>query len=249
MKKLIASIACVLLAASCSSVTNDLGIIEINNLEGLEWENLLTDVYPEGTEFTCVVVVENLGSETQQDVLVNLVVYDVNADPDSLVWHNVQVIESIEKRSLGKSDIVEVEFPVFTTPSENWFRFDCWVDLEDDENPENDEYTTSINMGIAEDNVEKPYAIETIYPNPARESVMVSFRLAMTTHVTITVKDSGGSTVIVLVDEQRPAGRHRMTWDLTNTGGSKVPAGTYVFIMEIEEFEDFLQERQLTIVD
>jgi hypothetical protein len=68
-------------------------------------------------------------------------------------------------------------------------------------------------------------------PNPFNPTTTIPFSLAMRQHVTIRVYDVAGGYVRTLVDETRPAGQQRVSWNGTNAYGEAVASGVYFFEM------------------
>lgn len=70
------------------------------------------------------------------------------------------------------------------------------------------------------------------YPNPFNPSTTIDFGLAeASSDVSIVVYDIRGQSVRTLVDEKRPAGRYRLTWDGADDRGSPVASGIYLLRM------------------
>jgi hypothetical protein len=67
------------------------------------------------------------------------------------------------------------------------------------------------------------------WPNPARGSVRLEFESPTPAAARIAVYAVSGRLVRELVAGPVPAGRHAATWDGTDTGGSRVPAGVYFY--------------------
>jgi hypothetical protein len=59
------------------------------------------------------------------------------------------------------------------------------------------------------------FALEQNYPNPFNPTTVVSSQLPVASHVRIVVYDLLGREVKVLMDENKDAGRHEVTWDAT----------------------------------
>jgi len=70
--------------------------------------------------------------------------------------------------------------------------------------------------------------LEPGVPNPFNPSTQLFFNLDRTRHVTLAVYDAAGREVAVLVDANRPAGRHVVRWDGRDAQGRPAPAGVYV---------------------
>ncbi|MCZ7557942.1 MAG: T9SS type A sorting domain-containing protein [Bacteroidia bacterium] len=60
---------------------------------------------------------------------------------------------------------------------------------------------------------EHEYAIDDIYPNPFNPTTSISFSMKDAGRVRLSVHDSRGVELLVLLDEQRTAGRHAVTFD------------------------------------
>ncbi len=71
------------------------------------------------------------------------------------------------------------------------------------------------------------------YPNPFNASLTVPFELPQMSHVNITVFDVLGREVAQLVDETRPAGYLRVSWD-----AASAPSGLYFVRMQAADFSD-----------
>jgi len=66
-------------------------------------------------------------------------------------------------------------------------------------------------------------ALHVASPNPARDTTTLSFTLAHPQPVRLTILDALGREVVVLVDETRAAGDHRVRWNADD-----FPAGVYL---------------------
>jgi hypothetical protein len=62
-----------------------------------------------------------------------------------------------------------------------------------------------------------------VYPNPSKGSAILSFDLAATERIRLTVLDVTGKEIATLVDAYRPPGKQQVTW---NT--SEIPPGIYI---------------------
>ncbi len=70
------------------------------------------------------------------------------------------------------------------------------------------------------------------YPNPFNSRTILLFDLPGNTHVRLTIYDLAGRRVTTLVDEQRQAGRHVVSWDGTDAQGGSVASGLYLIRLE-----------------
>ena len=67
------------------------------------------------------------------------------------------------------------------------------------------------------------------YPNPFNPSTIIPYRLPVSTHVRLEVLNILGQRLATLVDAERPAGFHTVTWDGTDASGRAVAAGVYLY--------------------
>lgn len=65
------------------------------------------------------------------------------------------------------------------------------------------------------------------YPNPFNAQTILSYSLPEQTHVRLTVYDLLGRQVSLLIDQNQPAGTHRISWD-----ASALPSGLYIYHLE-----------------
>jgi flagellar hook assembly protein FlgD len=67
------------------------------------------------------------------------------------------------------------------------------------------------------------------YPNPFNPQTTIEYGVSEPwTHVRIVVYDISGRVVKVLLDEERPAGKHAVLWDGRNDRGEAAASGVYV---------------------
>ncbi len=69
------------------------------------------------------------------------------------------------------------------------------------------------------------------YPNPFNPSTVIEFTLPTYQRVSLVIYDILGRLVKTLVNEERHAGQHRVTWNGTNNSGSQVSSGVYFYEM------------------
>jgi hypothetical protein len=213
---------------------NDVGVIAFVDADEKEWGQN----YEAGTEFDIIATVENFGYNEEHDVPVDMEIMDIGADPDTLVWHNIQEVTFIDWRgnNLGNPYTVEVNYPTWTTPGTNHYVLECRTELVGDDCPEDDETIHAINSGIEEGPVNAVFALQAITPNPFVGSTTVSFSVANTTNVSLKVYDISGKLVTTLVDGTRNAGSHNIEWNGTDNAGRNVAQGIYLVRMDAESF-------------
>jgi len=72
------------------------------------------------------------------------------------------------------------------------------------------------------------------YPNPFNSSTTITFELAQSTHIVLSIHNLLGQKIVTLSNEQFPSGFHRITWDGTNATRQPVASGTYIYKLNIE---------------
>jgi hypothetical protein len=73
-----------------------------------------------------------------------------------------------------------------------------------------------------------------VTPTPSRSIALLAFDLPTEGRVSIAVYDVAGRLVKSIVRENRPAGRHLVTWDGHSSSGAKVSSGIYIARLERE---------------
>ncbi|NIW45010.1 MAG: T9SS type A sorting domain-containing protein, partial [candidate division Zixibacteria bacterium] len=64
----------------------------------------------------------------------------------------------------------------------------------------------------------------------------ITFELSQNTSVELKIFDIQGRLVRTLVNNQLPAGQHRVTWDGRNDNGSQVSSGVYLYRIQAGKF-------------
>ena len=73
-----------------------------------------------------------------------------------------------------------------------------------------------------------------VYPNPFNNEVTIEINLAAESHVQVEVMNQLGQQVkYIATKEHLNKGIHRLIWDGTNAGNSKVTPGIYLIRMKI----------------
>jgi uncharacterized repeat protein (TIGR01451 family) len=80
------------------------------------------------------------------------------------------------------------------------------------------------------------FTLEQNYPNPFNGSTAIVFSMKESGAVRIIIHNLLGQEVRVLVDEVREAGEHRLLWDGKDRNGITVPAGIYLYTMQVNQF-------------
>jgi len=72
-----------------------------------------------------------------------------------------------------------------------------------------------------------------VYPNPFSDSTTIEFSIESGTNTRVEVYDIQGRKVNTLLDES-VSGNQRLSWDGTNSGGSKLSSGLYFITITSE---------------
>jgi hypothetical protein len=93
-----------------------------------------------------------------------------------------------------------------------------------------DEYQSS-------ENFPNHFNLSQNYPNPFNPETSISYALPKPAHVVLKVYDILGRQARTLVNEMKPAGRHRVTWNGRDAQGLALPSGIYLYKIQAGEFE------------
>lgn len=80
------------------------------------------------------------------------------------------------------------------------------------------------------------YGLFQNYPNPFNPGTVIPFQTPVGARVSLIVYNSLGQQVRSLLDAQRPAGAHEVTWDATDDAGRGVAAGVYFYRLQAAGF-------------
>jgi hypothetical protein len=78
------------------------------------------------------------------------------------------------------------------------------------------------------------------YPNPFNPSTVISYRLPVTSNVTLKVYDVLGNEIATLVDEEKPAGEYEVEFV-----ASRLPSGIYFYQLKVGSF---LQTKKMMLL-
>ncbi len=94
----------------------------------------------------------------------------------------------------------------------------------------------SVMTGIAIEpgrQVLKTYKLHQNYPNPFNPTTMITYEVPTSEKIVLRIYDVLGREVKTLVNRVVPAGKHTVSWDGTNSAGSKVSSGVYIYSLEV----------------
>jgi hypothetical protein len=77
------------------------------------------------------------------------------------------------------------------------------------------------------------FVLEQNFPNPFNPSTTITYILEESAMVKLVVFDVSGKEVNILVDQQQPAGRHAMKWNVPGNGGSRLASGVYFARLQV----------------
>lgn len=93
--------------------------------------------------------------------------------------------------------------------------------------------TGTVSVEIVAGSLPDHFVLKQNYPNPFNPSTTIAFGLPEKAHVTIEVFNMLGQRIATLVDGERSAGQHLVTFDASN-----LPGGTYLYRMRTGRFSD-----------
>ena len=82
------------------------------------------------------------------------------------------------------------------------------------------------------------FALHQNYPNPFNPSTTIRFDLPEASNVSLVIFDMMGREVATLMSGQADAGYHFIQWDGTNSIGSSVAAGVYIYTIQAGKHRD-----------
>lgn len=89
------------------------------------------------------------------------------------------------------------------------------------------------------------FALRQNYPNPFNPTTTIRFDLPVASFVSLKLYDLLGQEVRTLVNGDRTAGFHTVSWDGRNELGSAVPSGIYLYRIVTS---NFVQTQRMTLI-
>ena len=81
------------------------------------------------------------------------------------------------------------------------------------------------------------FILDSVYPNPFNPSTNIGYQLAKNNHVKITVYNTMGKLVKILVDDFQSSGFRTIKWDGKNSSNDNVSSGIYFYSIQSGEFQ------------
>ncbi len=72
------------------------------------------------------------------------------------------------------------------------------------------------------------------YPNPFSESTTIRYRLAVPSSVQLKIYSTNGELVFALNYSEKMVGDYEYIWEGTNSNGTRVPAGSYISMIKVD---------------
>jgi hypothetical protein len=90
------------------------------------------------------------------------------------------------------------------------------------------------------------FSLAVARPNPFNPSTTIAYEVPEQTLVTLTVYNLLGQNVIRLVDQGQAAGRYEAVWNGTNTRGTGVASGVYLY--RIVSGSGYTETKRMTLM-
>ena len=87
-----------------------------------------------------------------------------------------------------------------------------------------------------EDSMPQDFILYQNHPNPFNPTTNIQFELPVASHVSLRVYDLLGQEIRMLVQGERSAGFHTISWDGRNEWGQSVPSGVYIYKIIMSDF-------------
>ena len=74
------------------------------------------------------------------------------------------------------------------------------------------------------------------FPNPFNANTVLRYAVPQQSHVTLSIYNTIGQNIVTLVDEEKPAGVHSITWNGLDSDGQLAPSGVYFYRLQADDF-------------
>jgi uncharacterized protein (DUF1501 family) len=95
---------------------------------------------------------------------------------------------------------------------------------DDTKNYDNLVVATDVVSGVQENFIADRFSLNGCFPNPAKESTIIQFKINNTSNVTLSLLDNNGRLIKTILNEERTEGEHSVKVEL-----SDVPTGMYLY--------------------
>ena len=90
-----------------------------------------------------------------------------------------------------------------------------------------------VDVGVgAQDGIPDAFWIETNYPNPFNPVTRIRFGIPAASKVVLKIYDLQGRVVRTILNEDKPAGQHVVSWDGRDEHGSPAASGIYFYRLQ-----------------
>jgi uncharacterized protein (DUF1501 family) len=144
---------------------------------------------------------------------------DLTKDNVDLQYDYRQVYSSILRDWMGVDENVVINDVFFGRDFFNGQRQDDPL-----KNYDNLTVASEVITGTQDNFIANRFGLIDCFPNPAKESTTITFKMNNTNHVNLSLLDNTGSIVKVLLNEQKEEGEHSVTVTVTD-----LPAGIYFY--------------------
>ena len=112
------------------------------------------------------------------------------------------------------------------------------MDLNENESEYSEEVNVTLLSLVDVHGLPETFALHQNYPNPFNPSTTIRFDLPEASNVSLIIFDMMGREVATLMSGQVDAGYHFIQWDGTNSIGSSVAAGVYIYTIQTGKHRD-----------
>ena len=112
------------------------------------------------------------------------------------------------------------------------------VDLNENESEYSEEANVTLLSLVDVHGLPETFTLHQNYPNPFNPRTTIRYDLPEASSVSLIIYDMMGREVTTLVSDQVDAGYHFIQWDGTNSIGSLVAAGVYVYTIQAGKHRD-----------
>ena len=88
-----------------------------------------------------------------------------------------------------------------------------------------------------EDEITRVFTLYQNHPNPFNPSTNIGYQLAKNSHVKITIYNTMGKLVKILVDDFQSSGFRTIKWNGKNSNNDNVSSGIYFYSIQSGEFQ------------